>query len=372
MLDLFINTMITAALLSPASLIDEPFQNNYEVIEIEKIIIENQLDHISIYGEVTITKDKEGLQKALLLRQNLTSIIRELEKQTATIPILQPTAKKHQPNKEKHTMPLNFWTAQYRYPGPNRLDISVKGNDPFGKLFAPTWEMLTEYKTNPNRNQAEQIYIAAYHQLIHKNFKYLDQLLTFNEVVLVCFCKYGDFCHRNLLTRYLIVLGAEYRGEILDFSPWTNTLPTIPTFKGEYDWLSNFYYSPFVYQGILYPTNEHFYQAWKFPADARQMIAALDSPGKAKRIGRKAPLCWNWDAIKVEVMKTGLLEKFKNPELAEKLIATGERVLIEGNYWHDNFWGKCTCDKCKNIKAQNMLGKLLMEIRNQLSGRESP
>lgn len=46
--------------------------------EIDKITIENQLDHISIYGELTITKNKEGLKKAKLLQENLTNIIKEL------------------------------------------------------------------------------------------------------------------------------------------------------------------------------------------------------------------------------------------------------------------------------------------------------
>lgn len=39
------------------------------------------------------------------------------------------------------------------------------------------------------------------------------------------------------------------------------------------------------------------------------------------------------------------------------------REIVEGNYWHDNYWGNCTCDKCKNIEGQNKLGKILMKIR---------
>ena len=260
-------------------------------------------------------------------------------------------------------MPLTFWTAQYRYPGPNRLDITVKGNDPFGRLFAPTWQMLNTYKANPNTYQAEQIYIKDYHELILKNIEHLKQLTMLKEVVLVCFCKYGNFCHRNLLTHYLINLDSTYMGEILDFSPWQTK---IESFKNQFDWLSNFYHSPFSYQGIVYTTNEHFYQAWKFPADERERIAKLPSPAAAKKEGRKAKLCWNWDTIKVDIMKTGLQEKFKNPVLAKKLIDTRDTELIEGNYWHDNFWGKCSCEKCKNKPKQNMLGELLMQLRNNL------
>ena len=43
----------------------------------------------------------------------------------------------------------------------------------------------------------------------------------------------------------------------------------------------------------------------------------------------------------------------------------GSRIweLIEGNTWSDNFWGDCHCPKCRGIKGENNLGKLLMKIR---------
>ena len=94
MLDIFTNVFIAAALLAPATIINEPFQNDFEVAEIDKMIFENQLDHISIYGEITIQKNKEGLNKARLIRQNLTNIVKELERQTTPITILQPNSKR--------------------------------------------------------------------------------------------------------------------------------------------------------------------------------------------------------------------------------------------------------------------------------------
>ena len=65
-------------------------------------------------------------------------------------------------------------------------------------------------------------------------------------------------------------------------------------------------------------------------------------------------------------MKDILIAKFSVPELREKLKATGDATLIEGNHWHDNRWGKCTCEKCQSKEAQNWLGKILMEIRDTL------
>jgi predicted NAD-dependent protein-ADP-ribosyltransferase YbiA (DUF1768 family) len=51
--------------------------------------------------------------------------------------------------------------------------------------------------------------------------------------------------------------------------------------------------------------------------------------------------------------------------LAEKLLATGEEILVEGNTWHDNFWGRCSCRNCRG-KGVNHLGQLLMERRAAL------
>ena len=65
-------------------------------------------------------------------------------------------------------------------------------------------------------------------------------------------------------------------------------------------------------------------------------------------------------------MLIGLRKKFANPELRDLLLATGDEELVEGNYWHDNEWGNCTCPRCKNIPGKNKLGKLLMQVREEI------
>ena len=139
----------------------------------------------------------------------------------------------------------------------------------------------------------------------------------------------------------------------------------INKFEGEYEFLSNFAYSPFEVNGVTYQTNEHFFQATKAinPED-QKTIALADTPGKAKRYGRKIALRSDWEIIKEDVMRCGLAAKFRqNPELMRKLIDTGDAILIEGTSWHDNYWGNCYCDKCANIQGKNRLGELLMELR---------
>ena len=55
-----------------------------------------------------------------------------------------------------------------------------------------------------------------------------------------------------------------------------------------------------------------------------------------------------------------------NPFLANILIDTGNVPIIEGNHWHDNFWGECYCDQCAHIAGTNYLGHILMEVRKEI------
>lgn len=146
----------------------------------------------------------------------------------------------------------------------------------------------------------------------------------------------------------------------------------IAVFDNKYAFLSNFYDSPFKLDDVTYPTVEHFFQAMKAadPKDGR-VIAAATTPGQAKRLGRKVVLREDWEDIKVDVMKFALHCKFQIPELREKLLATGNEELIEGNWWHDNTWGSCMCSECQNKPGRNMLGILLMEIRSDIRYEES-
>ena len=139
----------------------------------------------------------------------------------------------------------------------------------------------------------------------------------------------------------------------------------INKFEGQYEFLSNFFPSVIEYEGFEYPTVEHAFQAAKtLNLDKRLRIAELPTPGEAKRAGRALELRSDWDNVKLQVMEDCLREKFKHTELLLKLIGTGDEFLMEGNYWHDNFWGSCSCEKCGG-NGQNQLGKLLMKIRDE-------
>lgn len=145
----------------------------------------------------------------------------------------------------------------------------------------------------------------------------------------------------------------------------------ITLFREEYRFLSNFHQCPFVYQGLTYPNAEAAFQAQKCSNEEDKVNYTLQkNPVRVKQMGKKEPtLPKDWDSISYDIMSDILHAKFSVPELAEKLIATGEAYLEEGNHWHDNRWGKCTCKKCSAKESQNHLGKILMEIRTELQNK---
>jgi hypothetical protein len=141
----------------------------------------------------------------------------------------------------------------------------------------------------------------------------------------------------------------------------------IDSFEGKFAFLSNFYPSPVTHQGAEYPTVEHAFQAAKtLDAEERERVRASATPGQAKRMGQRVALRSDWEQIKIEVMRRLLAEKFKDNLLRDALLATGAATLIEGNTWHDNFWGDCRCDRCRKRIGANNLGNLLMEVREML------
>jgi len=151
----------------------------------------------------------------------------------------------------------------------------------------------------------------------------------------------------------------------------------IDSFKGRWSFLSNFYPSVITHQGITYPTVEHYYVAQKVNTDhlidgkhfdkidLREFISKIPTAGQVKRFCRQfVEVRKDWEDVRYDVMMFGVREKFKHENLKEMMIQTGEEELIEGNWWHDIFWGVCSCEKCP--KGQNTLGKILMIARDKI------
>lgn len=136
----------------------------------------------------------------------------------------------------------------------------------------------------------------------------------------------------------------------------------IDSFRGTYAFLSNFHPATVEFEGLVYPSVEHAFQAAKSldPAQ-RRMVQAARTAKDAKRMGRALTLRSDWEDVKVGVMCTCVASKFSlDPTLAQALIRTAPHSLVEGNTWGDTFWGKV------DGIGRNMLGRILMGAREQL------
>lgn len=92
----------------------------------------------------------------------------------------------------------------------------------------------------------------------------------------------------------------------------------IDCFDGKYEFLSNFSPSKIADVYFNYPTIEHYFQAAKtLDLSLRAQIAAAETPGKAKRLGRNISLREDWEQIKYRLWKKHcvLSLKTKNCEL---------------------------------------------------------
>lgn len=135
----------------------------------------------------------------------------------------------------------------------------------------------------------------------------------------------------------------------------------ISSFKGKYKFLSNFYPIFIQYEGIRFPSVEHAFQAAKSDdIEIRKLFAIAPTAKEAKRFGKQVKLTEGWDIKKISIMKLLLEQKFKNEPMKSMLLNTGDSILIEGNNHRDKFWGQVKGE------GNNMLGKLLMEIRDEI------
>ena len=133
----------------------------------------------------------------------------------------------------------------------------------------------------------------------------------------------------------------------------------INAFRKEYFFLSNFYKCNVTYNGITYNSSEAAFQAQKCPARARE-FSKLDA-SDAKAMGRYVTLRRDWESVKDNAMYEIVKAKFtQNETLKERLLATGDSELVEGNDWNDKYWGVC------KGYGKNMLGKILMRVRTEL------
>lgn len=157
-----------------------------------------------------------------------------------------------------------------------------------------------------------------------------------------------------------------YRRKIRGFQK-KMAVQIIDSFRGSFYFLSNFYKAPIMYDAIIYATAEAAFQAQKTNNIVERAYMSEMGPAEAKRYGRKVKLRKDWNDVRLSVMKDIVYAKFsQNPDLKEKLLATGKARLEEGNDWGDRFWGTV------GGSGENHLGKILMEVREEFQNESRP
>lgn len=138
---------------------------------------------------------------------------------------------------------------------------------------------------------------------------------------------------------------------------------TIDSFRGAYNFLSSFYFTDVTYNGYTYKSAEYAFQAAKTTNQADHDYIVNATPKQLKSRAREIKSRWrpDWHSVKATIMAEIVYYKFdQNPDLRARLKATGDAILIEGNWWNDTYWGVC-----RGV-GRNMLGKILMIVRNNL------
>jgi GTP cyclohydrolase II len=134
----------------------------------------------------------------------------------------------------------------------------------------------------------------------------------------------------------------------------------------DYGGFSNFSDHPFILHDKYWRTAEHYYQAYKFRRNSEvfNKIQQSKTPMEAKNLAYFYEIDYkdNWENRKILFMHNALIEKFRqNEELKELLLETKESYIIE-KAPTDEYWGSG-----KDGKGKNILGRLLMYVRDELS-----
>lgn len=137
-------------------------------------------------------------------------------------------------------------------------------------------------------------------------------------------------------------------------------------FRGKFFFLSNFYPVPVKYKGITYQNSEAAFQAQKCMTEEEKLSFENIDPSEAKRLGRRIKMRPDWNKRKFDEMYAIVKAKFEqHPEILQKLLETENAYIQEENTWGDKIWGTV------NGAGQNLLGKILMQIREELKNQNT-
>ena len=150
-------------------------------------------------------------------------------------------------------------------------------------------------------------------------------------------------------------------------------------FSGKENIYSQFYKCNFIIGTNIFNCCEQWMMYSKaiffLDEETEDKILKSSDPSEIKKLGRQVKHFEDdkWDLIKENVIFKGNLEKFsQNPELKEKLLNSGNKLIVEASSW-DSIYGsgfnvETTKEKILNKEkiGQNLLGKAIMRVRDEL------
>lgn len=143
---------------------------------------------------------------------------------------------------------------------------------------------------------------------------------------------------------------------------------SIDSFQGDYRFLSNFWREPDgTCVEVEYQRSKCKHQEDRARFDNLTAAEAKRHGQWLKEAGRQRA---DWYEVNVEIMWFYVAKKFADHDsLWTQLLRTHNAQLIEGNHWHDTFWGVCNglCFSAKTPRHKpsgaNGLGEILMLVR---------
>ena len=136
----------------------------------------------------------------------------------------------------------------------------------------------------------------------------------------------------------------------------------VHSFKGDYAFLANRFPCQFTWQGLSYKSVEAAFQASKCTDNADRKYYASCSADRAALKGREQTPYDGWEERQLDIMASIQEAKFvQNATLMERLLATGNTVLLNGNNRRETFWGM----DLNSWTGENHLGRIIMNVRQK-------
>lgn len=137
----------------------------------------------------------------------------------------------------------------------------------------------------------------------------------------------------------------------------------ITSFTGENLFLNNRWPCKIKFEGEIYPSVEHAFEAARtLDKEERIQFATIHMRSlEVKRAGKFITERPNWDRHRLAIMNNLVTQKFLNGPILMKLLIETDGLLIDGNSWGETFWGESPLGT-----GQNQLGHILMRLRAKL------